>query len=92
MANLEEELSENEIFPNCWWRFVDDVFSVIKKTHLRRFLLILNNFHPSIKFTYEEERENQIPFLDVMIIRNNENEIELDRQIHNIGFYACPTI
>lgn len=78
MSNLEEELAENEIFPKCWWRFVDDVFSVIKKTHLRRFLSILNNFHPSIKFTYEEERENQIPFLDVMIIRNNENIVELD--------------
>ena len=32
-------------------------------------LEILNNFHPSIKFTYEKEQDGCIAFLDVKLIR-----------------------
>lgn len=78
MSRLEKDLSKNELFPKCWFRYVDDVFAIIKKTTLRRFLMKLNNYHPNIKFTYEEEVDGRIPFLDLLVIRNANNEVEFD--------------
>ena len=31
----------------------------------------LNNFHKNIKFTFEEETDIKIPFLDALLVRNN---------------------
>ena len=31
----------------------------------------LNSQHPSIKFTYEEESNNRLPFLDVQVTKKN---------------------
>ena len=33
---------------------------------------VLNSFHKNIKFTYEEEQNNNLPFLDVVCIRDGE--------------------
>ena len=34
---------------------------------------VLNLFHGNIKFTYEQEKKNKLPFLDVLFIRDYEN-------------------
>ena len=48
-------------------------------------LSILNPFHKSIKFTFEEEKDNKISFLDVLILRNGSSiETTVYRKfIHN---------
>ena len=33
---------------------------------------VLNSFHDNIKFTYEQEKNNRLPFLDVLFIREDE--------------------
>ena len=33
-------------------------------------LSCLNSFHNSIQFTYEIEKEDEIPFLDILILRS----------------------
>ena len=33
-------------------------------------LSVLDSFHKNIKFTYEEEQNNTLPFLDVLFIRD----------------------
>ena len=38
-----------------WERFVDDVCSILKCTHLENFFQHVNNLHQNIKFTMEEE-------------------------------------
>ena len=35
-------------------------------------LSVLDSFHKNIKFTYEEEQNNTLPFLDVLFIRDGE--------------------
>ncbi|KAJ8943152.1 hypothetical protein NQ318_022893, partial [Aromia moschata] len=40
------------------------------------FVAKLNNRFPTIKFTYEVEQNEQLPFLDVLVIRNSENKRE----------------
>ena len=59
--------------PKVWKQFVDDTF--INWSHgqeeLKAFHQHLNNQFDSIKFTMETENEGSLPFLDVLISRNN---------------------
>ena len=40
--------------PKVWERFVDDVYSILKRTHLENFFHYINNLHQNIKLTMEE--------------------------------------
>ncbi|KAJ8944976.1 hypothetical protein NQ318_018440, partial [Aromia moschata] len=63
-----------------WFRYVDDIFAVFntKAISLDNFVAQLNNRFPTIKFTYEVEHNEQLLFLDVLVIRNSENKLEFD--------------
>ncbi|KAJ8954527.1 hypothetical protein NQ318_000760, partial [Aromia moschata] len=45
---------------------------------LDNFVSKLNNRFPTIKFTYEMEHNEQLPFLDVLVIRNSDNKLGFD--------------
>ena len=57
--------------PKVWERFVDDVYSILKRTHLEIFFHHINNLHQNIKFTMEEESNGELAFLDTLLKRNN---------------------
>ena len=57
--------------PKVWQRFVDDVYSIFKRTHLENFFHHINNLHQNIKFTMEEESNGELAFLDTLLKRNN---------------------
>ena len=57
--------------PKVWERFVDDVYSILKRTHLKNFFHHINNLHQNTKFTIEEERNGKLAFLDTLLKRNN---------------------
>ena len=73
---------ENTIIPKIqdiighWTRYVDDTFAIIETKNVSRVETELNNFHDSIKFTYELEKDKKISFLDVLITRTEEEGIE----------------
>ena len=77
VANLVMESIENKMLkdfassPRIWLRYIDDTFVVLKKTEVVSFHEFINNIEDSIKFRVEQEVGNAIPFLDVLIIRNN---------------------
>ena len=51
-------------------RYIDDMFLMFeKKDHVKRFLKYMNSRHQNIKFTFDEERNNNITFLDISITR-----------------------
>ena len=54
-----------------WDRYADDVFSVVKKTDVESFLKHLNEQDPNIRFTTEEEQNNELPLLDVRVTRQD---------------------
>ena len=54
-----------------WERFVDDVYSIVKRTQLENFFHHINNLHQNIKFTMEEESNGELAFLDTLLKRNN---------------------
>ena len=52
--------------------YVDHSFVLFKsKDHIIPFLNFLNSQHPCIKFTYEVESDNTLPFLDINICHSN---------------------
>ena len=70
LAKLEEKaLSTFTNAPKTWFRFVDDVFSIIRKVDVEAFLAHLNQQHPSIRFTIEKEEDGTLPFLDTRVHR-----------------------
>ncbi|XP_035701311.1 uncharacterized protein LOC110862299 [Folsomia candida] len=80
IAELFLQMLENSIIKNfrdiiLWRRYVDDVIAIIRQRRNKKILQEINNFHPSIKFTIEEEKEGRLPFLDVMTYQKSDNSI-----------------
>ncbi|BHF73361.1 hypothetical protein SprV_0401644200 [Sparganum proliferum] len=57
--------------PKFWARYVDDTFVVIDWDQLLTFKERLNAVFPDIQFTMEEEKNNQLAFLDVLVCRKD---------------------
>ncbi|MBV2145343.1 MAG: hypothetical protein KTM48_01175, partial [Wolbachia endosymbiont of Pissodes strobi] len=59
---------------------MDDIFAIFdtKTANVEDFVTKLNNRFPTIKFTYEVENNGQLPFLDTLVIRNDNNTLEFD--------------
>ena len=57
--------------PKVWERFVDDVYSTLKCTHLENIFDNINNLHQNIKFTMGEESNGELVFLDTLLKWNN---------------------
>ena len=55
--------------PKVWKRFVDDVSSILKRTHLE--FHHINNLHQNVKFTMEEESNVELAFLETLLKQNN---------------------
>ena len=44
-------------------------FCVVKRDEVKKFLDHLNGIHPTIKFTFELEKEGSLPILDALLTR-----------------------
>ena len=71
MASLERKALDTWTGqkPKAWCRFVDDVFTIVKRAEVNDLLKHLNDQHPSIKFTLETESDDKLPFMDVTVHR-----------------------
>ena len=56
-------------------RYVDDILCFVPQGKIDQMLAAFNNYHPSLKFTIEEERNREINFLDFTITRDEEGNI-----------------
>ena len=54
-----------------WKRYVDDTISYIKEKSIDHVLPKLNGYHDNIEFTYEIENDGKLPFLGVLVIRED---------------------
>ena len=57
--------------PKKWYRYVDDVFSIIKKHALNSFHNLLNSIDADINFTIEHEQDGRLSFLDILVSPTN---------------------
>ena len=64
--------------PRIWWRFVDDVEAVMKRHLFGKFLDHLNSMHPRIRFTMEESKNRELPFLDTRVKIGEDGKVKFD--------------
>ena len=78
LANLFLAYHEENWLNNCpvqfkptfFRRYVDDIFLLFDShDHVKKFLKYMNSRHRNINFTYEEEQNNTLAFLDIKITR-----------------------
>ena len=70
-------LTTTSHLPKVWQRYVDDVFSIIRKSNLHDFFQHINSLQPKTKFNMKTEQNSQLPFLDTLIQRNIDNTISV---------------
>ena len=57
--------------PKVCGKLFDDVYSILKRTHLENFLHHINNLYKNFKFAMEEESNGELAFLGTLLKRNN---------------------
>ena len=62
--------------PRIWKRYVDDTFCIMEAEHVDHFLNHLNDLRPTIKFTMEQEKDGNLPFLDTLLSRTKKRKLE----------------
>ncbi|XP_035672164.1 uncharacterized protein LOC118413102 [Branchiostoma floridae] len=87
LANLFMEWLEQEAIatapitckPKLWKRYVDDVAEVVRRGAQQELTDHLNSIDPTgnIQFTYEEEKEGTLPFLDTLLVRKEDGTVKL---------------
>lgn len=59
-------------------RYVDDIITCVPADQIDTLLTTFNSFHSKLQFTIEQEQNNSIAFLDILLMRTNENKIKTD--------------
>ncbi|CAF4873564.1 unnamed protein product [Rotaria magnacalcarata] len=78
MIKMEEKLNRfTKNRPKIWLRYVDNVFCIfdIEEKHIKIFLQRINMWHNNLKFTSEFEEDATLPFLGVLIKKENNSLI-----------------
>ena len=78
MQDLESKAVTNNNDIKTWDRYVDDVFATVKKDKTEDVLQTINNTTKNIKFTKEEEHDNQLAFLDVLITKTDDGNLNTE--------------
>lgn len=79
MEVLEQNVLRTLMFkPAFYFRYVDDILFTVPAQHLNETLTRFNNFNKHIKFTVEVEKENQLAFLDVLLIKKQDGLLITD--------------
>lgn len=74
-----------------WTRYVDNTFVILKRGQENILQARLNSVFPEIQFTMEEEKDDCFPFLDTLVARhcNGNLETHTDNMLH--ASTRCPT-
>ena len=90
MDIIEQQFQSCPIF---YKRYVDDTFAIFHtKEEAHKFFNHLNTLHPYLKFTMEEETDNQLKFLDIQVLKED-NKIKTIWHVKetNTGTYLHKT-
>ena len=76
MEYLEKIAIDTSLNPvRLWKRYIDDIFCILHKSTVDSFLDHLNSLSTSIKFTLEKENNNVLPFLDVLVVHDEQGRL-----------------
>ena len=70
LYRIEENLDQANKLPSLYKQYVDDTLAFVDNINdAESFLRVLNEAHPSLKFTMELAVENSLPFLGIKITK-----------------------
>ena len=76
MENIEDRaLSSFHTPPRFWRRYIDDTCTVLPQGLVTSFHEHLNSIDKNIQFTVEKESSGQMPFLDVLLMREEDGTV-----------------
>ena len=92
MEDVEQEaLSTFHTPPRFWRRYVDDTCTALPSNLVDSFHDHLNSIDPCIQFTIERESDGQLPFLDILLNREEDGSISTSvyRKATHTDQYLC---
>ena len=82
------EQCPNEFKPVFYRRYVDDIFVLFESAeHLSKFHAYLNTCHPNMSFSFEQEINGKLSFLDPKVSRQHGKFVTT--VIGNLHLVAC---
>ena len=76
MSSFDKTIQNGSHF---YKRYMDDKITVIKRSEINHRLQIINNLHPNLSFTKEEEnQQSEIAFLDMKLRHMEDGKIETE--------------
>ena len=57
--------------PKVWEIFLDDIYSLLKRTHLKKLFYHISNIYQNIKFTIKEKRKKELAFPQTLLTQKN---------------------
>ena len=90
----EKKLFSKISKPVVYFRYVDDIFAIFRnEKDSEEFLTRLNDLHSSLRFTFEKEKNNSLPFLNVHVERTKTNyETSVYRKPSVYVYRTIPTL
>ena len=86
----QEELCTFHTLPRFCRRYVDDTCTVLPSDLVDSFHDHLNSVDPCIQFTMEKELDGQLPFLDILLSREDESiKTSVHRKVTHTDQYLC---
>lgn len=70
-----EDIAMSGYRPRFWAGYIDETFVIIERERLKSFQSVLNSVFPDIQFAMQEEKAQELPFLDVLIHRLGVGEL-----------------
>ena len=75
--------------PLYYKRYMDDTFLLFSsKDHFKKFFRYINSRHKNMHFTFEEEKDDTLPFLDVLVTRQDTFVTSIYRKPTFSGLYT----
>ena len=76
LQDLEEVVFKKLSFKiHSYYRYVDDTFLIIPNNNIKDTIENFNSYYPRLKFTFELEIDNTLPFLNLLIIKNQDGTL-----------------
>ncbi|XP_055527748.1 uncharacterized protein LOC129720313 [Wyeomyia smithii] len=75
---LDSVLRILDFKPPFIWKYVDDLMMSIPPDKIQQDMDIFNKHNPHIQFTYELGIDKRIPFLDMLLIRTDDQQIKTE--------------
>ena len=92
MEDVEQQaLSTYHSPPQFWRRYVDDTRTALPLDLVDSFHKHLNSIDPCIQFMMEKESDRQLPFLDILLCREEDGSIStsVHRKATHMDQYLC---